>query len=49
MRDGINVARYAIKLLQLSKGKSSDEPLGAQEALIRAVTSILGEDATFYL
>ncbi|HPA46781.1 MAG TPA: AAA family ATPase [bacterium] len=49
VRDGINVARYAIKLLQLSKGKSSDEPLGAQEALIRAVTSILGEDATFYL
>jgi MoxR-like ATPase len=49
VRDGINVARYAIKLLQISNGKSPDEPLGAQEALIRAVTSILGEDATFYL
>ena len=44
VRDGVNVARYALKLLG---GRSEDEA-ARQAALADAITHILGEDALRY-
>ena len=45
VRDGVNVARYALKLLE---GRSEDES-ARTAALTDAITHILGEDALRHL
>lgn len=49
VRDGINVARYAIKLLELGKTERSAPARERNEAIMEAIKSILGEDALLYL
>lgn len=49
VRDGINVARYAIKLMEQGKTESTRPAIGQTEAILQSVKAILGEDATLYL
>jgi len=49
VRDGINVARYAIKLLELQKSDRAAPAREQSEAVMHAVKTILGEDAILYL
>ena len=49
VRDGINVARYAIKLLELGKIEHPAPATEQCEAIMQAIKAILGEDALLYL
>lgn len=49
VRDGINVARYALKLLELEKTRESRLTGDSNEALSKAIQAILGEDALLYI
>ncbi len=49
VRDGINVARYALKLLELDKTGESRLTGDSNEALSKAIQAILGEDALLYI
>jgi hypothetical protein len=56
VRDGINIARYALKLLKAPKGKShlqlvsqKDRQRNIVDALRRAVQLTISEEALMYL
>jgi len=53
VRDGINIARYALKLAACQKpagpGPTSPHPNHLREALVQAVRQVLGEEALDYL
>jgi len=49
VRDGINVARYALKLLKQAEDEGNPSANDSGEALSKAILAILGDDALLYL
>lgn len=49
VRDGINIARYALKRARFADGKGKPQPAASmEERLLEAVRSVLGEEAVRY-